>query len=68
MLTVVAVKLIWVPITVLETLVPIVWVAFWLASIAASDCMPCPVKVLNNLISPIVALYPDVSNVWLFPK
>ena len=64
----VAVKLNCVPIIVLDTSVPIVWVADWFACIAASLWIPCPEKVLNNLTSPIVALYPDVSNICSFPK
>ena len=63
--TVVAVKLIWVPITVLETLVPNVVVE--LALVAASVLIPTPLKVFNSLTSAIVAEYPLVSNPWLPP-
>ena len=51
---VVAVKLIVVPTTVLDTLVPIVWVEFkfW----ACSVLIPTPLNSLNNLTSAIVAV------------
>ena len=64
--TVVAVKLIVVPITVLDTLVPIVWVAF---KTATSEVLtPTPSKLAKVLESPIVATYPEASNVELVPK
>ena len=53
-LTVVAVKFIVVPITVLETLVPIVLVVF--KSAASAVFTPTPSKVCNVLESPIVAV------------
>ena len=66
--TVVALKLIWEPIIVWETLVPKVVVigAFYVC--AAVVLIPIPVNVLINLTSEIVAEYPLVSYVWLLPK
>jgi hypothetical protein len=52
--TVVAVKLIDVPITVLETLVPIVVPVFNL--IASSELTPTPLNEFNTLTSAIVAV------------
>lgn len=46
--TVVALKLIWVPVTVEDTLVPIVWVAVVLASVVAALCIPNPSKDDNT--------------------
>ena len=65
-LTVVAVKLIVVPITVLDTLAPIVEVVFncW-ASVVFT---PTPSKLDSVLESPIVAVYPLASNVESVPK
>ena len=50
--SVVALKLIVEPITVLETLVPIV--VDWFKVVAWSVLIPTPLKVLNNLISETV--------------
>ena len=63
-LIVVALKLICVPITVLDTFVPIVVVELAFADVAASVLIPTPLKLDNNLISAIVAAYPLVSNDW----
>ena len=63
-LIVVALKLICVPITVLDTFVPIVVVELEFADVAASVLIPTPLKLDNNLISAIVAAYPLVSNDW----
>ena len=64
--TVVAVKLIVVPITVLDTFVPIVEVEFKVA--ASVEFIPVPSKVDNTLESPIVAVYPEDSNVVFAPR
>ena len=56
-LTVVAVMLIDVPITVLLTFVPIVVVEFKL--VASGVLIPTPLKELTVLTSPMVATYPD---------
>ena len=65
-LTVVAVILIVVPITVLDTFVPTVEVEF---NVAASVVFtPVPWKTDNTLESPIVAVYPDASNDVSAPK
>lgn len=56
MFIVVEVKLIEVPITVLETFVPIVVPVFNL--IASSELIPTPLNVLSTLTSAIVAVYP----------
>ena len=53
-LTVVALKLIEVPITVLDTFVPIVWVSFNVS--ASSVFIPTPVKLESTLTSAIVAV------------
>ena len=60
--TVVALKLIWVPTTVDDTFVPIVWVAVWFASAAAVVLIPVALNEFNNLTSAIVHEYPAVSN------
>ena len=65
-LTDVAVKLIEVPITVLETFVPIVVDVFNFS--ASSVVTPTPVKVFSTLISAIVAVYPSVSKIEVDPK
>ena len=60
MFIVVPVRLIDVPITALDTLVPSVVVEL---SLSASDyVIPTPVKFDNSLTSEIVAEYPFVSN------
>ena len=66
----VALKLIWDPITVVETFVPnvVVEVADALAVVAAGVLIPTPVNVPNRRTSEMVAEYPVVSYVWLFPK
>ena len=64
--TVVAVILIVVPTTVLETLVPNVSV--WFRATAPSVWIPTPLNVFNTLTSAIVAVYPLASNTWLLPK
>ena len=51
-----ALKLIWVPITVDETLVPIVVVADALADVAALVLIPVASNVFNNLTSATVQL------------
>ncbi len=62
----VAVKLIEVPITVLDTLVPTVVVLFNLS--ASSVLIPTPAKELNTLVSAIVAVYPFASKLVVAPK
>ena len=52
-LIVVALKLICVPITVLDTFVPIVVVELEFDDVAASVLIPTPLKLDNNLISNI---------------
>jgi len=65
-LTVVAVRLIEVPITVLETLVPAVVTELSLS--ASSVFTPTPEKLDTTLTSAIVAVYPAASKVEVAPK
>jgi hypothetical protein len=65
-LTVVAVKLIEVPITVLETFVPKVVVEF--KAVASGVLTPTPLKEFSTLASAIVAVYPEDSNACEAPK
>jgi hypothetical protein len=65
-LTDVAVKLIVVPITVLDTLVPIVEVELSLS--ASCVLIPTPLKEFNTLTSAIVAVYPSFSKIVVAPK
>jgi hypothetical protein len=65
-LTVVAVILIVVPITVLLTFVPIVVVEF--KDVASGVLIPTPLNELIVLTSPIVAIYTDCSKVDVAPK
>ena len=65
-LMVVPVKLIDVPITVLETLVPKVVVAFSLSD--SAELIPTPVKLESNLTSAIDTVYPLDSNACDVPK
>jgi hypothetical protein len=58
--------LIEVPITVLETLVPIVCVEFNVS--ASSVLIPTPVKLESTLTSAIVAVYPPLSKVEVAPR
>ena len=62
----VAVKLIEVPITVLDILVPTVVVLFSLS--ASSVLIPTPVNELSTLVSAIVAVYPLASKLVVAPK
>ena len=62
----VAVKLTVVPITVLDTLVPIVVEAFNLS--ASSVFIPTPVNEFKTLTSAIVAVYPSFSKIVVAPK
>ena len=62
-LIVVALKLICVPITVDETLVPTVVVEVEFCAVAAAELIPTPSKVAIVLTSAIVATYPLVSNI-----
>ena len=55
-----------VPTTVLDTLVPIVWV--WFKISAFSVLIPTPLIEFNNLTSATVAVYPLFSYTWLLPK
>ena len=64
-LTVVAVKLTEVPITVLETFVPNVVVEFSFS--ASSVFTPTPVYEFSTLASAIIAVYPLASNVEVAP-
>ena len=66
--TVVALKLIWEPIIVWETLVPKVVVVVTFDACAPAVLIPIPVNVLINLTSEIVAEYPLVSYAWALPK
>ena len=65
-LTVVAVKLIEVPITVLETFVPSVVVEF--NAVASGVFTPTPLNEFNTLASAIVAVYPEDSNACEDPR
>jgi len=65
-LTEVAVKFIDVPITVFDTLVPMVVAVFSLS--ASSELIPTPVNVFSTLISAIVAVYPSFSKIVVAPK
>ena len=65
-LIVVPVKLIDVPITVLDTLVPSVVAAFNLS--ASAVFIPTPVKLESNLTSAIVTVYPLDSKACEVPK
>jgi hypothetical protein len=58
-LTVVAVRLIEVPITVLETFVPRVVVEF--SAAASGVLIPTPLNEFNTLASAIVAVYPEIQ-------
>jgi len=64
-LTPVAVIVNVVPITVLETLVPFVEVELVFKAVAAAVLTPVAVKLLNNLTSEIVKVYPEGSKVLL---
>ena len=68
MFTVVAVILIEVPITVLETLVPTVVVPVVFRAVALGVLIPTPLNADIVLTSPIVATYPDCSKVEVAPK
>ena len=65
-LTVVAVKLIEVPITVLETFVPSVVVEF--NAVASGVFTPTQLNEFNTLASAIVAVYPEDSNACEDPR
>ena len=65
-LTVVAVKLIEVPITVLDTLVPKVVVEF--KAVASGVFIPTPLNEFSTLASAIVAVYPEDSNACEDPR
>ena len=62
----VAVRFIEVPITVLDTFVPIVVEVFNL--VASSVFIPTPLNELRVLTSAIVAVYPSVSKIVVAPK
>ncbi len=65
-ITVVAVMLIVVPITVLDTFVPSVVVEF--KAVALGVLIPTPLNTLIVLTSDIVAVYPEASNTVLLPR
>jgi hypothetical protein len=65
-LTVVAVKLIEVPITVLDTFVPRVVVEFNLS--ASAVFTPTPLNEFKTLASAMVATYPPASKVCAAPR
>ena len=60
--------LIEVPITVLETLVPTVVTPVVFSAVACGVLIPTPLKAAVVLTSPIVATYPDCSNVDTAPR